>query len=115
MATTAPAPATTCCASRSADLQRLASRSADTQFETAGQSESAGITSGRTLIQCACRNAQALSKRIHYGKFVAEAKFRSQTAKYAELIERQDAEGIMDALTDRLVELKVGFGVLLQA
>lgn len=56
-------------------------------------------------------NAQALSKRIHYGKFVAEAKFRSQTAKYAELIERQDAEGIMDALTDRVVELKVGFGV----
>jgi chorismate mutase len=50
---------------------------------------------------------QALSKRIHYGKFVAEAKFQSQTAKYTELIQRGDVEGIMDALTDRAVELKV--------
>ena len=51
---------------------------------------------------------QALSKRIHYGKFVAEAKFRSQRATYAPLIKAGDAEGIMDALTDRAVELKVG-------
>ena len=51
---------------------------------------------------------QALSKRIHYGKFVAEAKFRSQPATYAPLIKVGDAEGIMDALTDRAVELKVG-------
>lgn len=50
---------------------------------------------------------QALSKRIHYGKFVAEAKFQSQTEKYAALIQRQDVDGIMDALTDRVVELKV--------
>ena len=50
---------------------------------------------------------QALSKRIHYGKFVAEAKFQSQTARYTELIQRGDVEGIMDALTDRAVELKV--------
>jgi chorismate mutase len=38
---------------------------------------------------------------------VAEAKFQSQTAKYTELIRRGDVEGIMDALTDRAVELKV--------
>ena len=50
---------------------------------------------------------QALSKRIHYGKFVAEAKFQSQTARYTQLIQRGDVEGIMDALTDRAVELKV--------
>mmetsp|Transcript_18828 Transcript_18828/g.56889 ORF Transcript_18828/g.56889 Transcript_18828/m.56889 type:complete len:341 (+) Transcript_18828:294-1316(+) len=59
---------------------------------------------------CACDDVlclQALSKRIHYGKFVAEAKFQSQRACYVPLIERQDAEGIMDALTDRAVELKV--------
>lgn len=38
---------------------------------------------------------------------MAEAKFQSQRACYVPLIERQDAEGIMDALTDRAVELKV--------
>lgn len=54
-----------------------------------------------------CAATQALSKRIHYGKFVAEAKFQSQTARYTELIRRGDMEGIMDALTDRAVELKV--------
>lgn len=50
---------------------------------------------------------QALSKRIHYGKFVAEAKFQSQRSNYLELIQQQNAKGIMDALTDRAVELKV--------
>lgn len=49
---------------------------------------------------------QALSKRIHYGKFVAEAKFRANEAAYSALIKARDAEGIMDALTDRAVELK---------
>ena len=52
--------------------------------------------------------SQALSKRIHYGKFVAEAKFRRQTEKYTQLIQAQDGDGIMDLLTDRAVELKVG-------
>jgi len=50
---------------------------------------------------------QALSKRIHYGKFVAEAKFRQQTAEYTALIEAGDAEGIMATLTNLAVEDKV--------
>jgi len=50
--------------------------------------------------------AQALSKRIHYGKFVAEAKFLAAEDRYRALIEARDAEGIMDALTDRAVEQK---------
>lgn len=53
------------------------------------------------------RLPQALSKRIHYGMFVAEAKFRKQTAEYTELIRRQDADAILQLLTDRAVELKV--------
>ena len=53
---------------------------------------------------------QALSKRIHYGMFVAEAKFRKQTAEYSELIKKQDAAAILELLTDRAVELKVGAG-----
>jgi chorismate mutase len=52
--------------------------------------------------------AQALSKRIHYGMFVAEAKFRKQTEQYSELIARQDSAAILDLLTDRAVELRVG-------
>ena len=56
-----------------------------------------------TYIHC----MQALSKRIHYGKFVAEAKFRKQTAEYRALIARQDSGAILELLTDRAVELKV--------
>lgn len=40
--------------------------------------------------------------------FVAEAKFRKQTAEYTELIRRQDGAAILELLTDRAVELKVG-------
>eukprot|EP00200_Dunaliella_tertiolecta_P004138 CAMPEP_0202338072 /NCGR_PEP_ID=MMETSP1126-20121109/496_1 /ASSEMBLY_ACC=CAM_ASM_000457 /TAXON_ID=3047 /ORGANISM="Dunaliella tertiolecta, Strain CCMP1320" /LENGTH=284 /DNA_ID=CAMNT_0048928381 /DNA_START=331 /DNA_END=1185 /DNA_ORIENTATION=- len=58
---------------------------------------------------------QALSKRIHYGKFVAEAKFRSQTEEYTRLIRAQDADGIMALLTDKAVEKKVVDRVRLKA
>lgn len=58
---------------------------------------------------------QSLSKRIHYGKFVAESKFRKQTAEYTELIKREDADAIMELLTDRDVELKVIERVKLKA
>lgn len=50
---------------------------------------------------------QALSKRIHFGKFIAEAKFQSETERYTALIHANDAEGIMEALTNRAVEKKV--------
>ncbi|KAG0030605.1 chorismate mutase aro7 [Podila clonocystis] len=49
---------------------------------------------------------QALSKRIHYGKFIAEAKFMdpTQQATYIRLIQAKDREGIMELLTNRTVE-----------
>jgi chorismate mutase len=50
---------------------------------------------------------QALSKRIHYGKFVAEAKFRARPDEYSDLIRKQDAAGLMQLLTDEAVEQKV--------
>ena len=50
---------------------------------------------------------QALSKRIHYGKFVAEAKFRAQPEQYGALIRQRDADGLMRLLTDEAVETKV--------
>lgn len=47
---------------------------------------------------------QAISKRVHFGKFVAEAKFQAETEKYTALIKSSDAVGIMEALTNKAVE-----------
>uniref|UniRef100_A0A0G4FZ06 chorismate mutase n=1 Tax=Chromera velia CCMP2878 TaxID=1169474 RepID=A0A0G4FZ06_9ALVE len=47
---------------------------------------------------------QALSKRVHYGKFVAEAKFQEDTETYKQLIAGKDADGILEKLTNRAVE-----------
>ncbi|KDO30094.1 hypothetical protein SPRG_05285 [Saprolegnia parasitica CBS 223.65] len=58
---------------------------------------------------------QALSKRIHFGKFIAEAKFQAETDKYSALIRNNDAEGIMAALTNVVVEEKVAKRVCLKA
>lgn len=58
---------------------------------------------------------QALSKRIHYGKFVAEAKFRDQPEVYTALIQAQDRDGIMRMLTNQAVEDSVVERVRLKA
>ncbi|TID25594.1 gb [Venturia nashicola] len=50
---------------------------------------------------------QALSRRIHYGKFVAESKFRSETERFVKLIKEEDRQGIAEAITDAKVENKV--------
>jgi chorismate mutase len=50
---------------------------------------------------------QALSRRIHYGKFVAESKFRSDTERFVALIKAKDVQGIDEAITDAKVEKKV--------
>jgi len=50
---------------------------------------------------------QALSKRIHYGKFVAESKYRSDPEEYQRLVDAGDAEGVMRLLTNDKVEKKV--------
>jgi len=42
---------------------------------------------------------QALSKRIHYGKFIAEAKFLADPDTYTPLIRDQDVTGLMNLLT----------------
>lgn len=58
---------------------------------------------------------QALSKRMHFGKFIAEAKFQAETERYSQLILANDAAGIMDALTNLVVEEKVLERVKLKA
>ncbi len=50
---------------------------------------------------------QALSKRIHYGKFVAEAKYRAHPEQYEQLIQNRDHDAIMSTLTNEDVEKKV--------
>ncbi|CAB4264703.1 unnamed protein product [Prunus armeniaca] len=47
---------------------------------------------------------QALSKRIHYGKFVAEAKFLQSPAEYETAIRAQDRTQLMALLTFETVE-----------
>lgn len=58
---------------------------------------------------------QALSKRIHFGKFIAEAKFQAETERYTALILANDADGIMKALTNLAVEQNVLERVKLKA
>ena len=50
---------------------------------------------------------QALSRRIHFGKFVAESKFQKETERFVELIKREDRNGIDEAITNAAVEKKV--------
>lgn len=50
---------------------------------------------------------QALSRRIHFGKFVAESKFQTEEEKYTRLIKAGDREGIGAAITNAAVEQKV--------
>ncbi|KAL2642153.1 hypothetical protein R1flu_009740 [Riccia fluitans] len=50
---------------------------------------------------------QALSKRIHYGKFVAEAKFRDTPQLFAPHIRAQDSEALYKLITFESVERAV--------
>ncbi|KAF1814124.1 chorismate mutase [Eremomyces bilateralis CBS 781.70] len=56
---------------------------------------------------CDVQCLQALSRRIHFGKFVAESKFRKETERYVQLIKNDDRDGIAEAITDAKVEKKV--------
>ncbi|KAJ9199453.1 hypothetical protein DTO164E3_695 [Paecilomyces variotii] len=50
---------------------------------------------------------QALSRRIHFGKFVAESKFQKDPERFVKLIKAGDIDGIDAAITDAKVEQKV--------
>jgi chorismate mutase len=50
---------------------------------------------------------QSLSRRVHFGKFVAEAKFQKETKRFVDLIKKEDRQGIDEAITDAAVEKKV--------
>ena len=56
---------------------------------------------------CDVSALQLLSKRIHYGKFVAESKFRSEPRKFSEAIRARDVAALTAFITKPLVEEQV--------
>lgn len=60
-----------------------------------------------STVNCDVAVLQALSKRIHYGKFVAESKYLSDPEEYQRLVDANDADGVMELLTNIAVEEKV--------
>lgn len=56
---------------------------------------------------CDVNCLQALSRRVHFGKFVAESKFRQKTELFVALIKAEDRPGIAAAITNEKVEQKV--------
>lgn len=58
-------------------------------------------------VTCDVLCLQALSRRIHFGKFVAESKFQEQTDKMVRLIKAGDRHGLDAAITNHQVEQKV--------
>ena len=58
---------------------------------------------------------QLLSKRIHYGKFVAESKFRSEQDTFTRAIRAHDLPQLLDLITKPVVEEQVILRVHLKA
>lgn len=56
---------------------------------------------------CDVECLQALSRRIHFGKFVAEAKFQADRELYEKLIVARDIQGIENSITNSAVEEKI--------
>eukprot|EP00172_Hildenbrandia_rubra_P002000 Plantae.Rhodophyta-Hildenbrandia_rubra.ctg26462.p1 GENE.Plantae.Rhodophyta-Hildenbrandia_rubra.ctg26462~~Plantae.Rhodophyta-Hildenbrandia_rubra.ctg26462.p1 ORF type:complete len:316 (+),score=41.04 Plantae.Rhodophyta-Hildenbrandia_rubra.ctg26462:169-1116(+) len=78
-------------------LEKILPRIAD-----AGDDQNYGSSS-----TCDVSCLQALSKRIHYGKFIAEAKFEGDRDLYTKLGLEKNRQGIWDALSDDIVEEKL--------
>ncbi|ANB11622.1 chorismate mutase ARO7 [Sugiyamaella lignohabitans] len=58
---------------------------------------------------------QAISRRVHFGKFVAETKFLAEREKFTELIKARDSQGIDEAITNSAVEQQILDRLLLKA
>lgn len=56
---------------------------------------------------CDVNCLQALSRRIHFGKFVAESKFREEPERFVKMIKENNRKGIDEAITNTEVENKV--------
>ncbi len=69
---------------------------------TPGDDEQHGST-----VLCDIAALQALSRRVHYGKFVAESKYRGDPQAYQKLVDANDPDGVMKLLTNEAVEEQV--------
>jgi len=58
-------------------------------------------------VVCDIKTLQDLSRRIHFGKYVAEAKYQEKPELYQSLIDLKDTDGIIDELTNIEVEIKI--------
>jgi len=58
-------------------------------------------------VLCDIAAMQALSRRVHYGKFVAESKFIKEPEKYTLLVKEGNTAAILELLTNIEVERKV--------
>lgn len=58
-------------------------------------------------VVCDVNALQALSRRVHLGKFVAESKFQEDNRTYQELCRAGDAAGVLELLTNKAVEERV--------
>ncbi|CAM9276086.1 unnamed protein product [Chrysoparadoxa australica] len=58
-------------------------------------------------VLCDITALQALSRRVHFGKFVAESKFQESEEKYRSLCKAGDARGVNELLTNSAVEKQV--------
>lgn len=76
---------------------------ADFGRQDRGETEENYGSSATADINC----LQALSRRIHFGKFVAESKFQTEKERFTQLIKAGDREGIGAAITNEAVEKKV--------
>lgn len=56
---------------------------------------------------CDIECLQAISRRIHFGKFVAEAKYVNDKPLYIKLILAKDVKGIEESITNSAVEDKI--------
>ena len=56
---------------------------------------------------CDVNCLQALSKRVHYGKFVAESKYRADPARFQPLIDARDTNALRVCITDTSMEKQV--------
>lgn len=72
---------------------------------SAGAGEQPENTGSTSFCDVDC--LQAMSRRIHFGKFVAEAKFQAETERFTKMIRERDVDGIMAAITNQEVEDKI--------
>ncbi|KAI0768987.1 chorismate mutase [Trametes elegans] len=80
-------------------LKRAHGISGDAEFEDDGNYGSAAFVDLEVL--------QAISKRVHYGKFVSESKFRDDPAAFVPHIQARDRDALAALITKPAVEQKL--------